>query len=193
MYWFVELRHHACHQYKKKIIAASLVLTLIIYLYTPSRFPRKSLALSHNTQELTFHQLNITISSKDIKLELFNRNGSRKLVGFIGKTISHGQSCKVVQKSSGITLKFTGGTELKISSRERSDKKYGSVLDCYKLHWENRGGRSSGGSADAFRDEFRMNGAHWYGGSAIYETLWPVERWSRRLEAFVTGDSYRDR
>lgn len=83
------------------------------------------------------------------------------------------------------------------SSRSSSSSSTGrSAADCYQLRWVVRRGAGDclmQGQHQYLRDEFFMKDAHWYGGAPIYEPLWPVERWDRPLEPFVTGDSYRDR
>lgn len=60
-------------------------------------------------------------------------------------------------------------------------------VTCTTLQWE-----ADECVVSTLEDCIHMEGAHWYGATQIRSQKWPLEKWDRKSEPYVTGDSMQD-
>ena len=85
------------------------------------------------------------------------------------------------KNDSRLSTTWSNKIKLEISHR------FGQTRDThyYSVKWE-----SLDRSQRDLEDTFRLSSSHWYGAAEVKVQKWPVEKWTRNVEAYVTGDSY---
>lgn len=144
--------------------------------------------MSGGRRELFLRDLRLEISDKITLVVTKPAGGGTIIEADIGTTILsllpvsvsvQDNVLKVILRESN-TLTVTH-SQFNTSTNDGTD-----TVHCYNVEWH------TPSSLRTLRDEFVMTGAHWYGAAPVYEQLWPMELFDRKLSAFVAGDSYKD-
>ncbi|ELU01911.1 hypothetical protein CAPTEDRAFT_169765 [Capitella teleta] len=132
------------------------------------------------TRTVNFHSLTFDVS-KNICLTLHSPlRPEGALDAVIGQTFTKAGSVDVKESLNEVTFEWSGYGSLVVTHREVCKDGHR-----YDLTWESTKPKS-------LSDAFEFGVSKWFGATVIKQHTWPLNKWRRKSEAFVCGNSYED-